>query len=111
MMVLLLAPASIAAPAPVPKTILSESNVKALNEPDITNEPVISASPTKGKGLLEGRFVKPEPSPSNEPENEPENPSVTIREPDITELAFEIKPFFIINSFSMFSFFPYPKRS
>ncbi len=55
--------------------------------------------------------VKPEPLPSNEPENEPEVPSVTISEPDTTELAFEIKPFFIINSFAIVSFFHCPKRS
>ena len=57
-----------------------------------------------------GILVNPEPSPSNEPENDPDTPSVTISEPDITELAFEIKPFFIINSFAILSFFHCPKR-
>ena len=55
--------------------------------------------------------VNPEPLPSNEPENEPDTPSATTSEPDTTESAFEIKPFFIINSFAMLSFFHCPKRS
>tara|TARA_R100000734_G_C3226848_1_gene36308 strand:- start:18 stop:209 length:192 start_codon:yes stop_codon:yes gene_type:complete len=35
-------------PALGPNTMLSASNVNALNEPDIVNDPVITASPVNG---------------------------------------------------------------
>ena len=48
-------------PAPTPITTSSESTLKPW-EPDINNEPVITASPTNGNGVDE-IFDKFEPSP------------------------------------------------
>ena len=48
-------------PAPTPITTSSESTLKAC-DPDINNEPVITASPTNGNGVYE-IFDKFEPSP------------------------------------------------
>tara|TARA_Y100000296_G_scaffold3878_1_gene5149 strand:- start:11 stop:199 length:189 start_codon:yes stop_codon:yes gene_type:complete len=43
-------------PAPSPKITSLVLILKALNEPETVNEPVIEASPTKGKGETLGAY-------------------------------------------------------
>ena len=97
--------------------LTADADVKSTTDPDTVKEPVIIAEPENGKGVVDipdnwepsPKYV-PKDAVEIEPENDPDTPSVTISEPDTTELAFEIKPFFIINSFAILSFFHCPKR-
>ena len=63
---LFVAPASIDSPEPEPNIILSEFNLNEWNDPDIVNEPVITASPVNGNGVVD-IFDNCEPSPKYVP--------------------------------------------